>query len=76
MKHGRLGLIGLETVGQAHAKIFSPDKIPHNFASSILHGKPLIAPAADGIRSVELASTILLSIWTGEPVDLPLNAAL
>jgi uncharacterized phage protein gp47/JayE len=35
----------------------------------------LVAPAAEGIRSVELANAILLSSWTDRAVELPLDAA-
>jgi predicted dehydrogenase len=51
-------------------------EILRNFADAILRGKPLIAPAAEGILSVELANAILLSSWTGKPVNLPLDSAL
>ncbi len=47
-----------------------------NFADAILRDAPLIAPAAEGIRSVELANGILLSSWTNKPVQLPLDSAL
>jgi len=50
--------------------------ILRNFADAILLKRPLIAPAAEGIRSVELANAILLASWTEKPVDLPLDAAL
>jgi predicted dehydrogenase len=50
--------------------------ILRNFADAILHQKPLIAPAAEGINSVELANAILLSSWTDKPVELPLDSAL
>jgi predicted dehydrogenase len=46
-----------------------------NFTEAILHKKPLIAPAAEGIRSVELANAILYSHFTGKTVDLPLSGA-
>jgi predicted dehydrogenase len=49
--------------------------ILRNFAAAIQRGAPLIAPASEGIRSVELANAILLSSWTGRPVDLPLDGA-
>ena len=55
--------------GAQHPAIF------RNFADAILRGTPLIAPAAEGIRSVELANAILLSSWTEKPVDLPLDSA-
>jgi hypothetical protein len=50
--------------------------IMRNFTDAITRGTPLIAPAAEGIHSVELANAILLSSWTEKPVDLPLDAAL
>ena len=50
--------------------------ILRNFVDAILDGAPLIAPAAEGIHSVELANAILLSSWTDKPVDLPLDSAL
>ena len=48
-------------------------EILQNFADAIIDGAPLLAPAAEGLRSVELANAIVLSTWTGKPVDLPLN---
>jgi predicted dehydrogenase len=50
--------------------------ILRNFADAIRRGTPLIAPAVEGVRSVELANAILLSSWTNQAVDLPLDAAL
>jgi len=50
-------------------------EIVRNFSAAILRGAPLIAPAAEGIHSVELANAILLSAWTGAPVDLPVDSA-
>ena len=47
-------------------------EILQNFADAIIDGAPLLAPAAEGIRSVELANAIVLSTWTKKPVDLPL----
>jgi predicted dehydrogenase len=44
-----------------------------NFAEAILDGAPLIAPGAEGIRSVELANAMLYSTFTGETVELPLD---
>ncbi|MFT3868967.1 MAG: Gfo/Idh/MocA family oxidoreductase [Nibricoccus sp.] len=48
-------------------------EILQNFADAILDGKPLIAPAAEGLHSVELANAIVLSAWIGKPIGLPLN---
>ncbi len=46
-----------------------------NFADAILDGADLIAPAAEGIHSVELANAMLLSAFEGRTVELPLPAA-
>lgn len=59
----------LDEGGPQHAGILS------NFADAILHQKPLIASAHEGIRSVELANALLYSSHLGRPVDLPLNVA-
>jgi len=48
-------------------------EILQNFTDAILDGATLLAPAAEGIHSVELANAILLSSWTGQAVDLPLD---
>jgi len=45
-----------------------------NFAAAILGGTPLIAPGEEGIHSVELANAMLYSTFTGQTVDLPLDA--
>ena len=42
---------------------------------AVLDGAPLIAPAAEGIRSVELANAMLYSTFTGETVTMPLDGA-
>ncbi len=43
-----------------------------NFADAILDGAPLIAPAEEGIHSVELANAMLLSTLTDKTIELPL----
>ncbi len=48
-------------------------EIMQNFTDAILDGAPLIAPAKEGINSVELANAILMSSLSGKTVDLPLN---
>jgi predicted dehydrogenase len=53
--------------GDQHAGIL------RNFADAILHGAPLIAPAEEGIHSVELANAMLYSTFTGKTVELPLD---
>ena len=49
------------------------NEIMQNFIDAILDGKELIAPAIEGIHSVELGNAILLSAFTGKTVELPLN---
>ena len=46
-----------------------------NFIAAILDDAPLIAPARDGLASVELANAMLYSAFTGERVRLPIDAA-
>lgn len=46
-----------------------------NVVAAVLDGEPLIAPAAEGLASVELANAMLLSAWEGREVALPLDAA-
>jgi len=45
-----------------------------NFANAILHSEKLIAPAAEGMNSVMLANTIMMSSFEGRAIDLPLDA--
>jgi predicted dehydrogenase len=47
--------------------------VTQNFVDAILDGKPLLAPAEEGIHSVELANAMIFSSWTGKEVDLPLS---
>ena len=46
-----------------------------NFANAILNGETLIAPAEEGIHSVELANAMLYSSFTGKAVDVPMDSA-
>lgn len=50
-------------------------EVMQNFADAILRGAPLIAPAAEGLHSVELANAVLLSSWQGRSVSLPMDSA-
>ncbi|HWA08178.1 MAG TPA: Gfo/Idh/MocA family oxidoreductase [Opitutaceae bacterium] len=50
------------------------NEILANFTDAILDGAPLISPAVEGIHSVELANAMLMSAWTGETIELPLDA--
>ena len=49
--------------------------ILRNFVAAILDGVPLIAPAHDGIYSVELANAMLMSTFLDKTIDLPLDGA-
>jgi predicted dehydrogenase len=44
-----------------------------NFISAILDGSPLIAPAREGINSLELADAFLLSTFEDRTVELPID---
>ena len=46
-----------------------------NFVGAIRGTGELLAPAVEGIHSVELANAMLLSEFTGQPVDLPMDSA-
>jgi predicted dehydrogenase len=50
-------------------------RITANFVDAIIDGAPLIAPADEGIRSVELANAMILSTLTERRIRLPLDAA-
>jgi predicted dehydrogenase len=59
--------IPVEAGASSHVEVLQ------NFADAILHGTPLIAPAAEGLRSIELANSILLSTWKNQAVTLPMD---
>lgn len=61
-------IVPVEGQGGQHAEILA------NFVDGILEGRPLIAPAEEGIHSVELANAMLYSSLSGQAVDLPLDA--
>jgi predicted dehydrogenase len=45
-----------------------------NFVRAVLAGRPLITPAEEGLRSLELANAMIHASVTGRAVDLPLDA--
>ena len=49
------------------------NEVLQNFTDAILDGAKLVAPAPEGIHSVELANAMLISAWTEKPVSLPIN---
>jgi predicted dehydrogenase len=58
------------------------EEVPHghgvitrNFARSILHGEPLIAPGEEGLRAVELINGMIMSGRQSRPVDVPVDRA-
>lgn len=50
-------------------------EITQNFVDAVLDGKPLIAPAEEGIKSIELANAMLYSSLKSTSVELPLDGA-
>jgi predicted dehydrogenase len=62
--------ISVSDHGPQHAGILE------NFIAAILDGVALIAPAEQGIHSVELANAFLLSAWENRSIDLPLDGEL
>lgn len=60
--------IPISGTGEQHAGILK------NFAAACLDGAALIAPAAEGLRSVELANAMLLSSSSESTIALPMNA--
>ncbi|MEP7050842.1 MAG: Gfo/Idh/MocA family oxidoreductase [Pseudomonadota bacterium] len=52
------------------------EAILENFVNAIVVGEPLIAPASEGIASVELANAMIYSSLAKRTVELPLDPAL
>ncbi|MZQ81698.1 gfo/Idh/MocA family oxidoreductase [Paenibacillus sp. 5J-6] len=50
--------------------------ITQNFVDAILHGTPLVAPGEEGIKGLMLSNAMLLSTWTDNWVDLPIDEEL
>ena len=61
--------IRIEGPAPQHAGILT------NFVEAILDNAPLLAPANEGIRSVELANAMLFSSSANETITLPLDGA-
>ena len=51
------------------------DGILRNFVAAVLDGTPLIAPAEEGMGSVELANAMLMSTFLEKTITLPLDGA-
>jgi len=54
----------------------SRTRVIQNFVAAILEGEQLIAPAVEGLASVELANAMILSALTKQTTLLPLDPAL
>ena len=65
----RTSIERFEGAGGQHVAVLN------NFADAILDGTPLIAPAAEGIHSVELANAMLLSSFQQRTIELPVDGA-
>ena len=50
-------------------------QLTQNFVDAVLDGAPLVAPASEGIHSVELANAILYSSLENRTVEMPLDSA-
>ncbi|MFS0723426.1 Gfo/Idh/MocA family protein [Paenibacillus sp. 1P07SE] len=50
--------------------------IMRNWTNAILHGEELIAPGEEGIKGLMLANAMLLSTWTDNWVNLPIDEEL
>ena len=50
-------------------------EVLQNFIDAILDGKELIAPAEEGLNSVEIGNAMLLSSLTGQTLEMPLDGA-
>jgi hypothetical protein len=47
-----------------------------NWIGAIIKGAPLLAPGAEGIKSLELTNAIYLSSWQNKTVALPIDEEL
>lgn len=47
--------------------------ITRNFVEAIQKGTPLIAPGEEGIKSLSISNAMLLSTWTDDWVELPID---
>ena len=44
-----------------------------DWVRAIVEGTPLLAPGEEGIRSLQLSNAMLLSAWTDDWVDIPVD---
>lgn len=48
-------------------------EITQNWTNAIIDGSPLLAPGEDGIKGLTISNAMLLSTWTDNWVDLPID---
>lgn len=53
------------------SKVQEHQAITQNFIDAILEDEPLVAPAVEGIHSLELGNAMLMSGLTSQPVNMP-----
>mgnify|MGYP003731497493 CR=1 FL=1 len=53
--------------GESHADMLA------NLARAIIHGEPLLCPPEEALGGLELADAMLMSGFTGKPVDIPVD---
>ena len=51
-------------------------EVTQNWVDAIGKGTPLIAPGTDGINGVQLSNAMMLSTWTDDWVDIPVDEGL
>jgi predicted dehydrogenase len=55
---------------------FGHNGIIQNWVDAVLHGAALLAPGEEGIRGLMISNAMLLSTWTDQWVDLPIDEEL
>lgn len=67
MPSNTLTKVSIDEKVNQHALVLS------NFVDAILNDSELIAPAEDGLASLDIANAMLLSTWSKQQIVLPLN---
>jgi predicted dehydrogenase len=58
----------IETPGGGGHKV-----VTENFVKAILDGEPLVAPAVEGLESIEMANAMIMSGIQGRAIDIPMD---
>ncbi|MBS4219785.1 Gfo/Idh/MocA family oxidoreductase [Bacillus sp. FJAT-49711] len=56
-----------------HGKATDHLGIMNNWVDAVLNGAELLAPGAEGIKSLAISNAVYLSSWTDDWVDMPIN---